>query len=89
LLNARDKFLNLEKIGQINCPIKIFHGKMDQVINYSHSIALNEKINNKTFSCTLIEGANHNNILSFIDQDDWQIILNYNVENDCANNNVK
>lgn len=31
-----DKFLNIDKIKQVNCPVLVIHGKADEIIPFSH-----------------------------------------------------
>lgn len=72
-----DKFRSEAKIQNVVCPVKIFHGKDDQLINVSHGIKLHELMQNKTFDPTLIDDADHNNILGMIELCEFAKIINH------------
>lgn len=60
-----DTFATCNRIGAVCAPIKIYHGKQDELIPYLHSVEL-QKLNPKT-RLVLVPHADHNNILSKID----------------------
>lgn len=70
-----DKFCSLKKIKNVECPVKIFHGNQDNVINVSHGKELYDKLPNKKFSPVWMEGVDHNNILSKIDLNDIREVI--------------
>lgn len=72
-------FNSLSKIENIKCPIKIFHGMLDDLIHVDHSKHLYEKLRNKKYKLSLISNADHNNILNKIDDKEILEILNYDV----------
>jgi abhydrolase domain-containing protein 17 len=54
-----DKFVTISKIGKLKCPVKIFHGETDTVINVSHSKELFELVVNKQFKPTYLPNIGH------------------------------
>lgn len=72
-LLLKDRFLNSDKIHQINAPLLILHGKNDRVIPFSSAEALFDKaLEPKEFIS--FPQANHNNLYTF---DAHQHILNF------------
>ncbi len=68
-----DRFDNIAKIGQVKCPILIFHGTKDAIIPFSHGKQLYAEANNpKIFSP--VKGAGHNNVASTAGTAYWQQI---------------
>lgn len=59
------RFQSIEKISELRCPIRIFHGLRDTVIPISHAVALYQKILHKSYVLTpvWIPDADHHNIL--------------------------
>jgi fermentation-respiration switch protein FrsA (DUF1100 family) len=55
-----DKFANLNKIKQVNCPILVMHGKADEVIPFWHGEKLFATAKEPKLSLW-IENADHNN----------------------------
>jgi pimeloyl-ACP methyl ester carboxylesterase len=60
-------FNNESKISSVECPIIIFHGSEDDIIDFDHSKKLLELSNN----CRLIElkGGNHNNLSRLFEEE--------------------
>ena len=56
-----DKFANLHKIKQVNCPVLVMHGKADEVIPFWHGEQLFAAANKSKLSLW-VETANHNNL---------------------------
>ena len=54
-----DRFPNLEKIKKVKCPILIMHGKIDDIVPFSHSKTLFEQAPTPKISLW-VEDANHN-----------------------------
>ena len=71
LISPLDKFMSLDKINQISCPVKIFHSLDDRIINVSHSIALYNSLPNKTYKPTWLINIGHNDIIYQIDYDEF------------------
>ena len=58
-----DKFVNIDKIKQVRCPVLVMHGTADEVIPFWHGQKLFEAANEpKQF--LWVEGAGHNNFRS-------------------------
>ncbi|MDY6783792.1 MAG: alpha/beta hydrolase [Cyanobacteriota bacterium] len=57
-----DKFRNLDKISEINCPVLIIHGTEDTTIPLSHGQQLFQAAPNPKYSFW-VEGANHNDLV--------------------------
>ena len=55
-----DKFNNLKKIKNVKCPVLIMHGKMDEVVPFSHGEQLFKQAPEPKLSLW-VEDANHNN----------------------------
>lgn len=60
----RYKFRIDKMIGQVKCPVLIFHGTRDEVIYYGSSLKLKKHFKSSDRLVT-IEGGNHNNLDSF------------------------
>jgi abhydrolase domain-containing protein 17 len=59
-----DKFKNLAKIGKVNCPVLIAHGRRDEVVSSWHSEKL-FTIANEPKRLIMIESAGHNDVMMF------------------------
>ncbi len=57
-----DKFRNLKKIKQVKCPVLVMHGKVDEVIPFSHGQQLFAAAPNPKLSLWL-DGAGHNDLM--------------------------
>lgn len=59
-------YANIKYFDYIKCPVKIYHGKNDNIIPSSHSVSLSERIPNmgKLF---ILEDTDHYNILEKIE----------------------
>ncbi|KAG9270143.1 protein ABHD17A-like [Astyanax mexicanus] len=56
-----DAFPNIEKVSKITSPVLIIHGTEDEVIDFSHGLALYERCP-KAVEPLWVEGAGHNDI---------------------------
>jgi len=74
-LICKNKFDSYNKIYNSTCPIKIFHGKSDHLINISHSLELFKLIPNKLFKPTLFDNTGHNDILEKISLNEYNDII--------------
>lgn len=74
-LVSKNKFASYTKISNVKCPIKIFHGKSDKVISHSHCLELYELLPNKKLKPKLYDNVGHNDILNYIDFDEYNKIL--------------
>lgn len=54
-------FLSIEKVSKITSPVLIIHGTEDEVIDFSHGLALYERCP-KAVEPLWVEGAGHNDI---------------------------
>ena len=75
-LIVNNKYDSYIKISNTICPIKIFHGKEDKLVDISHGYDLYNKLPNKSIKPTWYENIDHNNILNKISLDDYTLILN-------------
>ncbi|MBD2415288.1 alpha/beta hydrolase [Nostoc calcicola FACHB-389] len=69
-----DKFSNLDKIKNINCPVLVVHGKLDEIIPFSHGEKLFAAASSPKLSLW-IEEASHNDLF-WVAGDKYQITLN-------------
>jgi fermentation-respiration switch protein FrsA (DUF1100 family) len=67
LFSYFDRFNSYSKISNVFCPVKIFHGIDDALINFSHSQALFSRLRDKSYSPTFFANVGHNDILRHID----------------------
>lgn len=74
-----DMFVTKKKTHQITCPVKIFHGVDDTLINYTHSQSLFDALPNKRFKPTFIKQCGHNDILYKIPINIMYEILHHNI----------
>ncbi len=75
-LICKNKFCSYNKITKTTCPIKIFHGKSDNLIPHYHSIELHNLTPNKSLKPTLYSNTGHNDILDKININEYVILLN-------------
>jgi pimeloyl-ACP methyl ester carboxylesterase len=76
-LTSCDKFKSLNKMPYLKCPVQIFHGINDALIDISHAKALYEALPNKSLEPIWMPGIGHNDILESIEFDDIVKVLNY------------
>lgn len=57
-----DKFLNIDNIKNVNCPVLVIHGNADQVIPFSHGQQLFAMVDQPKLSLW-VNGAGHLNLL--------------------------
>lgn len=74
---CKNKFASYLKISNTKCPIKIFHGKTDKLIAYTHSSELYDLMPNKKFKPTFYNNTGHNDILNKISFDEYRQILEF------------
>jgi abhydrolase domain-containing protein 17 len=73
---AYDKFNNWEKIVDLKCRVKIFHGINDNLINKSHSEDICRRLKYMALPATYFENTGHNDILEKIEISQINEILN-------------
>lgn len=56
-----DKFRNVDKIGQVRCPVLVIHGRQDEVIPFWHGERLFEMAKGPKTNFW-VDGAGHNNL---------------------------
>lgn len=59
-----DKFPNIDRMANIECPIFIIHGRRDEIVPFYHAEELYSKSKNK-YPPYYVEGAGHNNVEKF------------------------
>ena len=72
-----DKFRSEDKMNSVDCPVKIFHGKRDKLINISHGETLYSLLKDKRLDPVWIDNADHNDILDLINLRDVSEVINY------------
>lgn len=65
-----DKFTTVNKITNITCPIKIYHGIDDELIPVHHGQHLYDILNDKSLEPVWVENATHESILNHVEYDD-------------------
>ena len=75
-----NKFESIEKVDKTQCPIKIIHGLLDELIHPDHSREIYEKMPNKKYEPLYLANANHGNILEHIDIQVIHEILHHSIE---------
>lgn len=70
-----DMFDTQGKMIDIQCPVKIYHGKNDDMISVNHSINLFNALPNKTLLPTFFDNCGHNDILYRIDMNELLSII--------------
>lgn len=58
-----DKFKTIDKVKDLKCMVKIFHGKRDKVIDITHAETIFENLPDQTLEPVWIQTADHNDIL--------------------------
>lgn len=61
-----DRFLTWYKLDKLKCPVKIFHGLRDTLINTSHSRDIYKYLPDKSLQPTYYNDGTHNNMLGLI-----------------------
>ncbi|XWV25030.1 alpha/beta hydrolase family protein [Tupanvirus deep ocean] len=72
-----DKFKSQKKLKNVKCPIKIFHGTIDEVISISHGIDMYNSLKNKSLDPVWFEDTGHNNIIEKITKEHYLEVLNF------------
>ena len=54
-------FFSVDKIGRVRSPVLVIHGTEDEVIDFSHGLAMYERAPN-TVEPLWVEGAGHNDV---------------------------
>lgn len=56
-----DKFPNIDRVKNINCPIFVIHGTRDEIVPFYHAEELHKKSKFK-HPPLYVDGAGHNNV---------------------------
>lgn len=59
------KFPTYQFIKDVECPITIFHGKLDEVVPFSSAEKLYNSTKSETLNFVIFENGNHNNLSTF------------------------
>lgn len=54
-------FRSIDKVPKITCPVLVIHGTEDEVIDFSHGLAIHEKCT-RAVDPLWVEGAGHNDV---------------------------
>lgn len=71
-----DKFDNLARLPRIRCPIFLIHGKLDQIVPFSHAKANARAVGPRATSLW-VDQANHNDLIDQAPELYWQSTLNF------------
>ena len=74
-----DKFVNIDKIDKVDCPVLIMHGKRDRTIGFKHGRKLYEKAQDPKYF-HWFEEAGHNDILYF-ESEYWRAVREFKDQN--------
>lgn len=70
-----DMFKTRSKLDSIKCPVKIFHGRNDELIPISHAENLYKELPNKTLQPSWIDNCGHNDILQKMSMNEVAFVL--------------
>ena len=59
-----DKFPNIDRMANIDCPVYIIHGKRDEIVPFYHAQELHRQTRHK-YPPYYVDGAGHNNVEKF------------------------
>jgi fermentation-respiration switch protein FrsA (DUF1100 family) len=59
-----DKFPNIDRIPNIDCPIFVIHGRRDEIVPFYHAVELFQACRHK-YPPYYVDGAGHNNVEKF------------------------
>jgi fermentation-respiration switch protein FrsA (DUF1100 family) len=68
-----DKFVNLEKMPRVGCPVLVIHGTADATIPFSHGQQLFAAAREPKRKL-LVEGAGHNDLIESAGEDYWKAL---------------
>ena len=68
-----DKFKNISRIGKVNCPVLVIHGREDRTLPFWHGEKLFKKAKEPKVSCWL-SGASHNYMPPVAEAEYWLAI---------------
>ena len=73
-----DKFVNINKIGKVDCPVLIMHGMQDGTISFKHGQKLYEKAIEPKY-CHWFDDAGHNDML-YYESEYWRAIKDFKTQ---------
>lgn len=71
-----DQFKNLAKIPQLDCPVLVMHGREDDVIPFSHGVALYDAVRGPRRHLW-VDGARHNNFVNVAGDAYWRALREF------------
>jgi fermentation-respiration switch protein FrsA (DUF1100 family) len=71
-----DKFNNIDKIKNLNCPVLVIHGKTDRIIPIHHGQRLFEEANEPKFNFW-VDGAGHNDLAWVAGDSYWHALKQF------------
>ena len=71
-----DKFRNIARIDEVDCPVLVIHGRDDTTIPFWHGQKLFEKANEPKASCWL-DDSNHDYISPVAEEAYWAAIASF------------
>ncbi len=71
-----DKFDNLNRLGEVGCPVLILHGKRDIVVPFTHALKNEASVKNSV-QTLWIDEANHNNLIEIAGEAYWEVVLEF------------
>ncbi len=72
-----DKFESQSKLENLKCPVKIFHGIKDQIIDITHGIDMYNSLNDKSLDPVWFEQTGHCDILGKITKKQYLEVIEY------------
>jgi len=69
-----DKFDNLARLPEIECPVLVIHGKADRVVPFKHALR-NWKAIAGPKARLWVDGAGHNDVIERADERYWETVL--------------
>jgi len=71
-----DKFNNLARIKNINCPLLVIHGQQDRIVPFWHGQTIYEEANPPKMHYW-VEDAGHNDLIYHAGKDYWKTLLEF------------
>ncbi len=71
-----DRFVNIDKIGDITCPKLFIHGRKDRTVAFSHGQEMFDRATSPKY-CLWLDDAGHNDILWLAEDRYWSAIKQF------------
>lgn len=71
-----DRFPNIDRIANVNCPVLVIHGKKDRVISFYHGKTIFNAAKKPKY-CLWLDNAGHNNVEWIGKEKYWNVIKNF------------